>query len=946
MRKNGPFSSSKLSLGSVRNLKTKIKKSTQGSWTTVGKYSQKKKERWSSKAAPPSSDLPKLAKSFDKKAVPEDQQLGEDVDSNIDQNAVTNTEHDGADVEDRDGPPEDDEEAEPAATKEAQQGAPMSPAIFGFHDLPSTDAASPTSPRQANAAPSSSKNTPSQAITPCVDSPSAVDRSNSTNAVLGGEDTAPEEKSENSGVIFVEGTDSKCEVSVVVPLSEVLAALESELPLDAASTSEYSDVARLRTPKSMRSTVLVEGADNVSTTTGEDAASAAKDDGIDEDEGEDVYEEEGDYDGSIADESNAHFAPRRNKNKAAGRPKNDKERTTKAEKRRGTVNEKTLRHAHRQACKYLKKGDFALALEKFEDILSELTSSLGDSHRRVACTNAVLGGEDTAPEEKSENSGVIFVEGTDSKCEVSVVVPLSEVLAALESELPLDAASTSEYSDVARLRTPKSMRSTVLVEGADNVSTTTGEDAASAAKDDGIDEDEGEDVYEEEGDYDGSIADESNAHFAPRRNKNKAAGRPKNDKERTTKAEKRRGTVNEKTLRHAHRQACKYLKKGDFALALEKFEDILSELTSSLGDSHRRVASALHNVGVVNIRDNNLDDAIDALEEAIRIRKDVHGTDHPKVADSLLELGIALLSQKEHEEALEIFNDALDIREADLDQEARHGSNGDRIRCALQVARVLNNIGCVYFEYGSLSKALKTFQEDVLQLQKYAIDEISQNDPEYKQAKLALATTYCNIGYVHTDNSDYDDAIAFLDKAYAIQTKHLPEGSEISLSTLENLAYANYKEKNLDIALEMYQDILLDQIELYGRYDISCAQTLHNKACIQIRQCKYQEALDQLNAAEAIQLDILGAKSRRLRKTRVMISEVEDEMSKLPAVTEIFNRAMTRGGMTYPFTNTLLCQCDDGELSKLASFGNFQLLKPDSSSKMSGHKIQNTNRPS
>ena len=172
-----------------------------------------------------------------------------------------------------------------------------------------------------------------------------------------------------------------------------------------------------------------------------------------------------------------------------------------------------------------------------------------------------------------------------------------------------------------------------------------------------------------------------------------------------------------------------------------------------------------------------------------------------------------------------------------------------------------------------------------------------------------------------------------------IQTKHLPEGSAISLSTLENLAYANYKEKNLDIALEMYQDILLDQIELYGRYDISCAQTLHNIACIQIRQCKYQEALDQLNAAADIQLDVLGAKSRRLRKTRVMISEVEDEMSKHPSVAEFFNRAMTRGGMTYPFSNTLLCQCDDGELSKLASLGNFQLLKPDSSSKMSGHKI-------
>ena len=124
--------SSTISLGSVQNFKTKIKKSTQGSWTTVGKYSQKKKEKWSSKVAPPSSGFFKLAKLIDK----------------------------NADVEDRDGPPEDDEEAQPAATKEAQQGAPMSPAIFGFRDLPSTDAASPTSPRQANAAPSTSKNTP------------------------------------------------------------------------------------------------------------------------------------------------------------------------------------------------------------------------------------------------------------------------------------------------------------------------------------------------------------------------------------------------------------------------------------------------------------------------------------------------------------------------------------------------------------------------------------------------------------------------------------------------------------------------------------------------------------------------------------------------------------------------------------------------------------------
>ena len=435
--------------------------------------------------------------------------------------------------------------------------------------------------------------------------------------------------------------------------------------------------------------------------------------------------------------------------------------------------------------------------------------------------------------------------------------------------------------------------------------------------------------------------------------------------------------MNEKRLRDGHRRACKYLKNSDFPRALEEFEGILDELMNSLGDSHRRVGSALHNVGIVNIRADNLEDAIDALEEAIRIRKDVHGPDHPKVADSLLELGIALLSQKDYEDALEIFNDALEIRENDLVEEARHGSNEDRIHCVLQVAKALNNIACVYFEYGSLSKALKTL-EDVLEMQKEAIDELTERDPDYKQAKLSLATTYCNIGYVHADNADWDNAIEFLDRAYAvrlcaapmpylispwfflqstnsptlipnhspfwsiilqIQAKHLPSGSGVAISTLENLAYANYKEKNLCIALEMYQEILLDQMELYGRYDIACAQTLHNIACIHIRQCEYEEALEQLNIAEDIQLDVLGEKSRRLKKTRAMISAIQYELLKFPSIPEMFNRAMTKGGMKNPVTNKLLCSCGNGEVSELASLGNFQPIKPDIISKMSGHKI-------
>ena len=304
------------------------------------------------------------------------------------------------------------------------------------------------------------------------------------------------------------------------------------------------------------------------------------------------------------------------------------------------------------------------------------------------------------------------------------------------------------------LSTKLSMRSTVLVEDASAAGMSTDED--NDATDD--EEDEGEDEYES--DYDGSLADESAEHvITSPRNKFVSS---QNDAKK-----KRRSKVNEKRLRDGHRRACKYLKNGEFSHALEEFEGILDELMNSLGDSHRRVGSALHNVGIVNIRADNLDDAIDAFEEAIRIRKDVHGPDHHLVADSLLELGIALLSQKDYEDALEIFNDVLEIRQNDLAEEARHGSDEDRIHCVLQVAKALNNIACVYFEYGELSKALKVL-EDVLEMQQQAIDELTEGVPGHKQAKLSLATTLCNIGYVHADSDDWDNAIEFLDRAYAV----------------------------------------------------------------------------------------------------------------------------------------------------------------------------------
>ena len=90
----------------------------------------------------------------------------------------------------------------------------------------------------------------------------------------------------------------------------------------------------------------------------------------------------------------------------------------------------------------------------------------------------------------------------------------------------------------------------------------------------------------------------------------------------------------DRDLRARHRIACKNMASGKYAKAIKTFESILSDLLERFGEEHHRVGAALHNVAVANLRAGLLDDAKDAIEEAVRIRKLTLGDEHPKVAVS------------------------------------------------------------------------------------------------------------------------------------------------------------------------------------------------------------------------------------------------------------------------------------------------------------------------
>lgn len=231
-------------------------------------------------------------------------------------------------------------------------------------------------------------------------------------------------------------------------------------------------------------------------------------------------------------------------------------------------------------------------------------------------------------------------------------------------------------------------------------------------------------------------------------------------------------------------------------IALGMFEDIRDVLIEEYSSEHFRVGSALHNIGVIYVRMGKIRDACNIFREAIKIRKEMLGEYHPKVGDSLLELGIALLSRKDNDEALAVFAEALQIRRRDSDKE--FSLRDEEVR-KIQLSKILNNIGCVYFECQSNRKALKSFEE-ALEIQMSISEKKSEAELD-TPVDLPMASTLSNISYVHMANERWSDAIEYLEIADELQQSILDPSNPIVTNTLENLAYCSAMEGYRGMAL-------------------------------------------------------------------------------------------------------------------------------------------------
>lgn len=189
--------------------------------------------------------------------------------------------------------------------------------------------------------------------------------------------------------------------------------------------------------------------------------------------------------------------------------------------------------------------------------------------------------------------------------------------------------------------------------------------------------------------------------------------------------------------------------KYDFEEALYISRGIIQIQKSNYGENSVEVASAYCDIGEIHLQYSNfISDAlqikkqcqfsIDAFISASSIMRKCAGENHPWASMCLARVGLIYLKIQKHEEAIEVFEECLFLRRKFLG--TKHPL----------VAKIQNNLGIAYLSQGSFRKALEAF-ECTYSIQRREIRKSDPNDESLTKRYTQLCDTLSNIGSLCLD---------------------------------------------------------------------------------------------------------------------------------------------------------------------------------------------------
>lgn len=279
--------------------------------------------------------------------------------------------------------------------------------------------------------------------------------------------------------------------------------------------------------------------------------------------------------------------------------------------------------------------------------------------------------------------------------------------------------------------------------------------------------------------------------------------------------------------------------------AIERFGDALVcfrhcnlIFQAKLGSDHLTVAETLHRTGFVLEKMNDfptsqhhqaeLEDALDLLTEALRIRKIHMGDLHPDLEETLLCLGRVHHKLGNIGHALDFLTDAVKARDARL----------GRKNVKLEDADALLQVGQLQQQSGQFRQALESFEECL----DIRCQILGRDHPSIGELLFYIGNLLREVG-------DLDLAAVKFEESLAIAEQTNPNSIECA-DGLFSLGVLHTEKKQFSLALEAY----LGSLQIHksrGSSMVAIAEILNNLGIVYSEMKEYEQA--QIYHAEALE---------------------------------------------------------------------------------------------
>lgn len=296
---------------------------------------------------------------------------------------------------------------------------------------------------------------------------------------------------------------------------------------------------------------------------------------------------------------------------------------------------------------------------------------------------------------------------------------------------------------------------------------------------------------------------------------------------------------------------------------MNKISVSLQRLFKDPDKAHHTIGSTHHNIASLHLLDGNFDQALVHINKAISTRIRSIGFDHESVAVSLAKLGLIYIGLDRLSDALDAFQQALKMRTLD-----------DKLY-QLDVAKLFNNIGVVCYLQGHKKMATRHFIEAVRIQYHYTNSSLCRDFIKYD-----IAISLSNMAKTYLKREMHQMSVFLYEEVLEHQLSILDKDHVDVLETLDNIAFVKLDDGDKTNAMTIYKNLHKLQVAKFGCDSYQAVGTLCMMSYIMIQISNYTVALRYLNEVLQRQLQILDQNDTRIKNTQSIIASLQSIIQK------------------------------------------------------------------